>query len=79
MCCGFRVIDLAKDVKFRAGLEPSLHALDADESTMKVLLDPYEVQGRNKPGAAGWYRVRFTVPEKLGKFAVPQPTFEFAV
>jgi hypothetical protein len=28
---------------------------------MKVLPDPYEVQGRNQPGAAGWYRVSFTV------------------
>lgn len=26
-------IDLAKDVRFRASLEPSLHALHADEST----------------------------------------------
>jgi hypothetical protein len=64
-------IDLAKDVKFRPGVEPSLFALDADESAMKVLSNPYEVFGKNTPGAAGWYRVSFTVPEKLGKIAIP--------
>ena len=72
-------IDIAKDVKFRAGLEPSLYALDADESIMKVLPDPYEVQGRDKPGAAGWYRVSFTVPEKLGKFAIPKGGYNLGV
>ena len=72
-------IDLAKGVKFRAGLDPSLHELDADESTMKVLPDPYEVQGRKKPGAAGWYRVSFTVPEKLGKFAIPKGGYNLGV
>ncbi len=61
-------IDLAKDVKFRPGLEPSLHALDSNESSMKILKDPYEVHGQGKPGAAGWYRVSFVVPEKIGKF-----------
>ncbi len=72
-------IDLAKDVKFRAGLEPPLHALDADESAMKVLRNPYEVQGQNKPGGAGWYRVSFTVPEKLGKFAIPRGGYNLGV
>lgn len=72
-------IDLAKDVKFRAGLEPPLHLLDADESAMKVLGNPYEVQGQNKPGAAGWYRVRFTVPQKLGKFAIPKGGYNLGV
>lgn len=72
-------IDLAKEVKYRPGLQPSLHALDADESAMKVLKDPYEVQGRNEPGAAGWYRVSFVVPEKLGKFAVPAGGFNLGV
>lgn len=72
-------IDIAKDVKFQAGLEPSLHTLNADESDMKVLKDPYEVQGRNKPGAAGWYRVSFTVPEKLGKFAIPKGGYNLGV
>ncbi|MCI0376259.1 MAG: conotoxin [Gemmataceae bacterium] len=72
-------IDLAKDVKFRAGLEPPLYMLDADESAMKVLRDPYEVQGQNKPGAAGWYRVSFTVPEKLGKFAIPKGGYNLGV
>lgn len=72
-------IELARDVKFRPGLEPSLHALDADESTMKILKDPYEVFGQNKPGAAGWYRVSFVVPEKLGKFLVPKGGYNLGV
>ena len=72
-------IDLAKNVKFRPGLEPSLHAFDADESALKVLSNPYEVQGRDKPGAAGWYRVSFTVPEKLGKFAIPKGGYNLGV
>lgn len=65
-------IDVAKNVKFRAGLEPSLHAYDADESQMVVLKDPYEMRGKNQPGAAGWYRLRFTVPDRLGKFPMPK-------
>src|SRR5262245_18019815 len=65
-------IDLTKELKFRPGLEPALHALDADESSMTVLKDPYQVHGQGKPGAAGWYRVSFVVPEKLGKFTVPK-------
>lgn len=72
-------IDLAKEVKFRAGLEPPLHALDADESGMKVLSDPYEVHGKNVPGAAGWYRVGFTVPEKLGKIAIPKGGYNLGI
>lgn len=72
-------IDIAKDIKFRAGLEPSLYAFDADESSMTVLANPYEVQGRNKPGAAGWYRVTFTVPEKLGKFTIPAEGYNLGV
>jgi hypothetical protein len=72
-------IDLAKEVKFRAGLEPPLHALDADESAMTVLKDPYEVHGRGKPGAAGWYRVSFVVPEKLGKFKIPKGGYNLGV
>jgi len=72
-------IDIAKDIKFRAGLEPPLYALDADESEMKVLKDPYEVFGKNKAGAAGWYRVRFTVPEKIGKFPIPKNGFNMGV
>lgn len=72
-------IDLAKDVKFRPGLEPSLHALDADESQMTVLKNPYEPQGQNKPAAAGWYRVTFTVPEKLGRFPIPKNGFNLGV
>ena len=72
-------IDIAKEVKFRPGLEPPLHALDADESSMKLLADPYEVQGRNQPGAAGWYRISFTVPEKLGKFAIPAGGYNLGV
>src|SRR4051794_28479766 len=59
-------IDLCKfKVKFRAGLEPSLVAADADESAMKVLKDPRAAQGQGKPGAAGWYRVSFVMPEKV--------------
>lgn len=61
-------IDIAKNVKFREGLIPALHELDADEKGMKVLADPYEAFGKNKPGAAGWYRVTFTVPEKIGVY-----------
>lgn len=72
-------INLARGVKFRPGLEPSLHAVDADESAMKVLKDPYEVHGRGGPGAAGWYRVRFVVPEKLGKFAIPKGGYNLGV
>jgi hypothetical protein len=33
-------IDLAKEVKFRPGLEPPLYALDVDESAMKILKNP---------------------------------------
>jgi hypothetical protein len=62
-------IDLCKfEVKYRAGLEPPLAAVDADESAMKVLKNPYEVQGQGKPGAVGWYRVSFVVPARLGRF-----------
>jgi hypothetical protein len=63
-------IDLCQfEVKYRAGLEPPLAAVDADESGMTVLKDPYTVQGRGQPGAVGWYRVSFVVPERLGRFA----------
>lgn len=72
-------IDIARDVKFREGLEPSLAALDADESKMTVLKDPYVVFGKDKPGAAGWYRVSFTVPEKLGKFEIPKGGYNLGV
>jgi len=72
-------IDLAKDVKFRPGLLPTLHALDADESQMKILSNPYEVFGRGEPGACGWYRISFTVPEKLGKFAIPKNGYNLGV
>jgi hypothetical protein len=62
-------IDLCKfGVKYRAGLEPSLAAVDAEESAMRTLQNPYEVQGRNTPGAVGWYRVSFDFPERLGNF-----------
>lgn len=72
-------IDLAKDVKFRPGLEPALFALDADESSMAILVDPHAVQGLNQPAAAGWYRVSFTVPEKLGKIAIPPKGYNLGV
>lgn len=72
-------IDIAKGVKFRTGLEPPLHGLDADESGMTVLKDPYEVHGRGKATAAGWYRVSFVVPEKLGKFAIPKGGYNLGV
>src|SRR5262245_24191210 len=72
-------IDLAKQVKFRAGLEPSLHMVDADESGMKVLANPYEVHGKNQPGAAGWYRVSFIAPEKIGKFVLPKGGYNLGV
>jgi hypothetical protein len=72
-------IDVAKEVKFRAGLEPPLHELEADEAGMTALKDPYEVQGRNKPAAAGWYRVSFTVPETIGKFPMPVQGFNLGV
>ena len=72
-------IDLAKDVKFQPGLEPSLYAVDADESKMKILKNPYEVQGKDKPGAAGWYRVSFVAPEKIGKFALPKSGYNLGV
>src|SRR5262245_12210023 len=65
-------IDVAKNVKFRAGLEPPLHTVDADESQMQVLKDPYEVKGQGQPAAVGWYRIRFTVPDRLGKFPMPK-------
>ena len=72
-------IDIAKDVKFRPGLEPSLYAFDADESEMKVLKNPYEVFGPGKPAAAGWYRVSFTAPEKIGKFPLPKGGYNLGV
>jgi hypothetical protein len=72
-------IDIAKGVKFRPGLEPALFDLDADESKMVVLKDPYEIHGRNTPGAAGWYRVSFVVPEKLGKFAIPKGGYNLGI
>ncbi len=72
-------IDLAKDVKFRPGLNPSLYALDADESKMKVLKNPYEVHGKDEPGAAGWYRVSFVVPEKIGKFPLSKFGYNLGV
>jgi hypothetical protein len=62
-------IDLCKfEVKYRAGLEPALAAVDADESGMTVLKNPYQAHGQGKAGAVGWYRVSFTVPDKLGRF-----------
>lgn len=72
-------IDVAKDVKFRAGLEPPLFAFEADEAGMTVLKDPYEVHGQGKPGAAGWYRVSFVVPEKLGMFAIPRGGYNLGI
>lgn len=72
-------IDLAPLVKFRPGLEPSLHTLDADESAMSVLKDPYAVHGQDKPGAAGWYRLSFVVPEKIGRFAVPKGGYNLGI
>jgi len=72
-------IDLAPQVKFRAGLEPSLHAFAADESAMTVLKDPYAAHGKDQPGAAGWYRVSFVVPEKIGKFAVPKGGYNLGI
>jgi hypothetical protein len=62
-------VDLCQfEVRYRAGLQPTLAAVDADESTMTVLKKPHEPQGPGKPGAVGWYRVSFVVPEKFGKF-----------
>jgi hypothetical protein len=72
-------IDLAPGVKFRAGLEPALHLFDADESAMTVLKDPYAAHGQGKPGAAGWYRLSFVVPEKIGKFAVPKGGYNLGI
>lgn len=72
-------IDVAKNVKFREGLAPSLYALDADETQMMVLKDPYEVKGQGQPAAAGWYRVSFVVPEKLGRFAMPAREYNCGV
>ncbi len=62
-------IDLCRfEIKYRAGLEPSLAAVDADESGMTVLKNPYEPHGQGQPAAAGWYRVSFVVPARLGVF-----------
>ncbi len=72
-------IDLSQSVKFRAGLEPLLAAEDADESAMKVLVDPFVPQGEGKPGAFGWYRVRFTVPDKIGAFSLENRAFAFGI
>lgn len=72
-------IDLAPQVKFRPGLVPSLHTLDADESKMTALKDPYERFGQDQPGAAGWYRLNFVVPEKIGKFAVPKGGYNLGI
>lgn len=65
-------IDVAKNVHFRAGLEPSLYTFEADESKMTILKDPYEVKGQGQPAAAGWYRVKFIVPDRIGKFPMPK-------
>lgn len=75
----FDSADLTKNVKFRAGLEPPLFAADADESSMTILTNPFEVQGRNQAAAAGWYRVSFVVPEKLGSFAIPATGYKLGV
>lgn len=72
-------IDLAPKVRFRAGLEPPLYALDADESGMTALKDPYARFGEGKPGAAGWYRLNFVVPEKIGKFPVPKNGYNLGI
>lgn len=72
-------MDLAPLVKHRPGLEPSLHAFDADESGMTALKDPYARFGEGKPGAAGWYRLSFVVPDKLGKFAVPKSGYNLGI
>src|SRR5687768_7283551 len=72
-------IDLAQGVKFRAGLEPSLHAVDADESGMVALKDPYAAHGKDQPGAAGWYRVSFVAPETIGKFPLPRGGYNLGV
>lgn len=72
-------IDLAPKVKFRPGLEPPLHTLDADESAMTVLKNPYEVHGQGKPGAAGWYRLSFVIPDKLGSFMIPKGGYNLGI
>lgn len=72
-------IDLAPLVKFREGLEPSLFTFDADEAGMKRLKDPYEIFGAGKPAAAGWYRLSFVVPAKLGKFPVPKSGYNLGI
>jgi hypothetical protein len=72
-------IDLAPLVKFRSGLEPSLHAFDADESSMTALKDPYGRHGEGKPGAAGWYRLSFVVPEKIGKLPMPKGNYNLGI
>jgi len=72
-------IDLAPLVKFRAGLEPPLFAFDADESRMEQLKDPYARFGEGQPGAAGWYRLHFVVPERIGKFEVPKSGFNLGI
>jgi hypothetical protein len=65
-------IDLCQfPIKYRPGVEPPLDALDADESAMKLLKNPYEAQGQGKAGATGWYRVSFVVPDKLGRAPLP--------
>lgn len=72
-------IDLAKNVKYRAGLLPSLADLDADESAMRILADPYAAQQRDTPGAVGWYRVSVVVPDKIGKFDLPLTGYNLGV
>src|SRR5262245_61946114 len=72
-------LDLAPKVKLRPGLLPTLHMLDADESSMAPLKDPYMVHGADQPGAAGWYRLSFVVPEKIGKFQVPKSGYNMGI
>lgn len=73
-------MDLARqEVKFRPGLEPMLLPVDADEAGMTVLKDPTEVHGKGKVAAAGWYRVHFVAPEKIGKLARPSKGFPVGI
>ena len=70
-------LDLARDVmKFRAGLEPTLHQFGTDESGMEILQNPYQVMGKDTSRTVGWYRILFAVSEEPGRLLIPSDGYK---